>query len=308
MKNFPKHYIVAIVLFVLAAIVGGGLWFWTGGQLTESLDRKNQLETQLQAVSSRGIFPSQKNLEQIESQIAAIHEKIDPVKASLQDTARLFEPIQGETDAEGNYSGISSNNWKKLLGERRDELIKEAETRQVQLPEGFYLGFSRYRALNPPELATYPLGVQLESLYQLTNMLIQSEVSFIEKINRVMVEDSGTSSGTEGLQAQVVTGPMELYTVYPFELSFTGSPRSMVQAINQIAQSPYFFVIRFVDIENEKTSVRRKSEILSQSGSLDIQQLMVPIVGQEAIKVVLRVDLILWNLKPKEEPKQGGTS
>lgn len=308
MKHFPKQYIVAIVLFVLAAMVGGGLWFWTGRQLDDSLDRKIQLETQLLAVSSRGIFPSQKNLGQLESQIAAIRGKIDPVKQSLEETAKLFEPLQGEINNKGEYSGVSSNGWKRLLGEKREELLQQAISRQVKMPDSFYLGFSRYRALNPPEAATYQLGIQLDALYQLTSILVRSRVSAIDKIDRVMLEDGGNASGGEGLQARVATGPEELYTIYPFELSFKGSPASMVRVINEIASSPYFFVIRFVDVENEKTSLPRKSEIRNRSGSSDKQQLMVPIVGRESINVTLRVDLLLWNLKSETEAKTGGTS
>jgi len=55
--------------------------------------------------------------------------------------------------------------------------------------------------------------------------------------------------------------------------------------------------VRSVDVENEKTSVPRKMEVTSQASGEGAQKNIIPIVGQENIKVTMRVDLILWNVK-----------
>ncbi|MEM6885203.1 MAG: hypothetical protein AAF571_09235, partial [Verrucomicrobiota bacterium] len=161
MKSFPKHLVVAIVLLVVAALAGGGLWFWTGGQLSSSMDEKTQLERKIKTLGGKGIFPNKANLDQILASTGEIKNLIDPVDTSIQETSKLFDPVRGTANADGNYPGLSANDWKQLLGEKRDTILLMAEQKNVALPEVFYLGFERYRALTPNEAATLDLGVQL---------------------------------------------------------------------------------------------------------------------------------------------------
>jgi hypothetical protein len=307
MKSFPKHFMVAIVLFVVAGIIGGGLWFWTGSQLSESLSEKQQLETQIITVSGRGIFPSRQHLEQIEASTQEIIDLISPVQNAITETSQLFDSVRGKTDSEGKYSGVSANDWKRMLGEKRDELIALAGKNTVELPEIFYLGFERYRALSPAEDATYHLGIQLLALDEILNIALESDVTAITEILRVYAEDKNAVQGGDGLGAKLAQGPKDWYTIYPFELSFSAPAKAVSELSNKITASPYFFVIRFIDVENQKTSVPRKSEVFAQAGGDQAQKNIIPVVGQEEVKVTIRVDLILWALQNEsaaEEKKE----
>jgi len=294
MKDIPKHYIVAGVLFVVLGLLGGAAWFWTGTQLATALEEKQQLETQLQAVSRKGVFPSRANLEKLQTQTEAIDEKLRPVLMEIQETGKLFDPVRGTANEEGDYSGISANEWKKLLGEKRDRLLALAQNKATQLPENFYLGFSKYRALNPAEADTYLLGIQLFAIEEMVEILLESSIDELNRVARVTADGDSAQGSTEGLAAQNVEGPAGLYTVYPFELSFKASPDSIFSTINRITDSKYFFIIRFIDIENEKTSVPRRSEVISDASSETMTKLLVPVVGQEKVQAVIRVDLIVW--------------
>lgn len=295
MKSIPKHLILAIVLFVLAALIGGGLWFWTGGTLETSLEEKRQLEMQIQSVSKKGIFPNRANLEKIQKSTEEIYTLLKPVEESVQKTSDVFDLIRGSKDKEGNRSGLSANDWKRMLGEKRDELIELASANNVALPEVFYLGFERYRALTPAEDATYDLGVQLLAMSKILEMAFDSGVIELQEINRVYVEDKQVGLATEGLSAEIAKGPKDWYTIYPFEIKYIGTADSVTRLTNKIAKAPYYFILRLVDVENEKTSVPRKSEVISQAEGEGAQKNIIPIVGQELIKVAMRIDLILWD-------------
>lgn len=297
MKSFPKHLLVAIVLFVLAALVGGGLWFWTGGQLSESLEQKRQLEMKIKTISGKGIYPSKANLDQIEASTNEIKALVDPVEESIRKTSMLFDSVRGGSDKEGKFSGLPANEWKRLLGEKRDSILQLAEQNNVTLPEVFYLGFDRYRALTPNENATYHLGIQLLAITELLELSINSGIVNFQEIKRVQAEDKNSAQSSGGLAATLAQGPQDWYTIYPFELKYTGLANSVSRLTNEVTKSPYYFIVRSVDVENEKTSVPRKMEVTSQASGEGAQKNIIPIVGQENIKVTMRVDLILWNVK-----------
>ncbi len=302
MKSFPKHFMVAIGLFVVAALVGGGLWFWTSGKLNDGLEQKRQLEMQLKTISGKGIFPSQKNLETIKASTEEITELIDPVENSIKKTSKLFDPVRGNAKPDGSFQGLPANEWKRLLGEKRDEILALAAANNVTLPEVFYMGFERYRALSPAEEATYHLGIQLMAIHELMKMTLLSGAVEFNEVNRVFAEDQANAIGGDGLAAVLASGPKDWYTIYPFELKFNGVAVSVTELVNQISSSPYFFVIRSVDVENEKTSVPRKTEVKGQATGEGALKNIIPIVGQENIKVSIRVDLILWNIPEEATP------
>ncbi|MGF1677925.1 MAG: hypothetical protein ACFCUX_01895 [Candidatus Methylacidiphilales bacterium] len=290
MKAVPQHLIVVGVLLMLIAVLGIGAWIWSSNTLLAAVNEKKQMETQLTGISSRGIFPSRKNLEMMKKQNEDLRDLLDPLENKLRDGLSVFQEVTGE-----GGRGLAANEWKRQLGSKRDEVISRAEENNVKLPEGFYLGFKRYRTLNPSEDKTLELGVQLQALYMISMAAIKAKVASIEEIKRVMVEDGRTDGDGEALAAQTAKGPENLYTIYPFEVTLRTSPSGMARLINEITESPLFMVIRFVDVENEKTSVPRRTEVTSQQTTGAPEKLIVPIVGQELVKATLRVDLLYWN-------------
>ncbi|MEM6601889.1 MAG: hypothetical protein AAF649_10925 [Verrucomicrobiota bacterium] len=295
MKSFPKHLLVAIVLFVLAALTGGGLWFWTGGQLSQSLEEKRQLDMRIRSVSGKGVYPNQSNLDQIMAATDEIRALTDPVETSIQQTAQPFDSVRGTLNDEGQYSGLPANEWKRLLEEKRESILNLAQQKNVSLPEVFYLGFDRYRALTPTEDATYHLGVQLLAINELMEIALDSGVVEFQQVKRVFAEDNNTNQSGDGLAAVLAPGPEAWYTIYPFEIKFTGVANSVSRLTNALTQSGFYFVLRSVDVENEKTSVPRRTEVKSQATGDGAQKNIIPIVGEENIKVTMRIDLILWN-------------
>lgn len=304
MKSFPKHFMIAIAMFVVAAFVGGGLWFWTGAKLSDSLDQKAQLERQINVVSVKGIYPSKSNLDKLTASTEEINELIGPVEKSVEETSELFVSVRGAQDEEGNYQGVSANEWKRLLSQKRDGVLALAGQKNVQLPEVFYLGFDRYRVLTPPEKATYHLGVQLLAINELLTLAFNSGVTEFVEVNRVFTEDDASGGDGNGLAAKIAKGPKDWYSLYPFELKFKGVANSVSELTNQIISSPYYFIIRSIDVENEKTSVPRRAEVESEASGEDAQKNIIPIVGQENIKVTVRLDLLLWELSDDSVEKQ----
>lgn len=306
MTALPKHLIGAIVAFVVVGLLGGGAWFWTSSQLDQAIQSRSEVMQQLSALTAKGIFPSAANLKTLkdnQEQAAALGATMEPALAA---GASALAPYIGP-----DGKGLGPDAWKQLLIEKREELKKQAESAKVQVADDFYFGFKRYRLASPPAAATRELGVQLAGIEAISRVLIEARIHSLAEIRRVMVEEVGGTPGMasteEALAAVVAEGPGGLYRVYPFEVRLQASASSLQKMVNLFSAQKQFFIIRSLSLENQKTGVPRRSEILAQAGLGNADpggpepsraaapaRLMIPVLGQELLNVRLRVDLILW--------------
>jgi hypothetical protein len=313
MKDLPKHLLGGIIAFVVIALAGGGIWFWTNAQLAAAVENRSQLQQQISALGAKGIFPSSQNLQLLKGNVEAATSLSTALLPRFEKQTALLAPLT----AEGK--GLAPDLWKQRLFERRDALKKLAESRKTQLADDFYFGFKRYRVASPREGTTMDLGVQLAAIDEISRILFESKVASLTEVRRVFVEDTQGPSGgpagagEEALAAQVVPGGGGLYRVFPFEFRFQTSPEGLKQFVNGLARSEYFFVTRFLVVENLKNVVPKRSEISGQtaaaagagipglSATAGESKLLVPVLGQEQISVRARIDCILWN-PPAAEP------
>ncbi|MFQ3670020.1 MAG: hypothetical protein SNJ84_01025 [Verrucomicrobiia bacterium] len=305
----PTYLIVFGALFVVVGGLGGGFWYWAASELDTARSVREQVTTKLTAMDRRPILPVQKNLDALtekKNEFAAILDNALPgLKAR---NAAFAEVVTAWQDGRPS-AGLSPDGWKRLMNERRQALDKEAADRKVKIPENFYYGFSRYRLPNPEAQFTPQLGVQLVAIDRLANILIESRVESIRAIRRVYFEEparaGGPPAGEEALPGAILQDPLKLYWVYPFELSFRCTTPQLAQVVNAIASAPELFIIRFIQVENEVTEVKRRSAIQTQLAT-EVRQtgkLFVTVAGDELLNIRLRVDLILW---AEGEPSAGG--
>ncbi|MEO0454010.1 MAG: hypothetical protein AAFY98_07720 [Verrucomicrobiota bacterium] len=306
MKDIPKQILVAMIVAVVIAAAGGGGWYFVNGMLNEALMKKQGLEAQINNVSRKSFFPTSDNLRFLNENVTQLESKIKPLEEKLLLTGTTLDVMRGEADAEGQFSGLTGDAWQKYLSAQQKEIKLMARKSGATLPEKFNVGFQRYSALLPNEAMTLPLGIQLYGISDLLKLFLDSGIQEIQEIKRVMVEDgddAARASGENALGAQVVIQETGDYRVYPFEFSFRCLPANLYQLVSAITTDESLYLIRFLEIQNDKTSIPEKSEIISDIGDADVN--IVPVLGQEMIRVRLRVDMVDWS---EEKPQEGDNS
>lgn len=306
MNAIPKHLLGGIIAFVVLAAAGGGAWFWTGSRLAAAVEERSSLQQQIATIGSKGIFPSSANLKILKDNVEAAGKIATDLLPRLEKQKDLLAPFT----AEGK--GMAPDAWKQKLFERREALMKLAESRKVAVTDDFYFGFKRYRVASPRPETTRDLGIQLAAIDELSRLLIEARVQSLTEVRRVMVDDAGSTgpvsaAGDEGLAALVVEGGGGLYRVFPFELRFAASPAALREFVNALARSGNFFITRFIVVENQKNVVPKRSEITGQGaapanlgglpggpGAAE-SRLLIPVLGQEALNVRARIDCIVWS-------------
>ncbi|NJK91740.1 MAG: hypothetical protein HC904_07910 [Blastochloris sp.] len=310
MKQLPKHILVVLILLVVIGLLGGGAWYWTSSQLTEKLAEKGALEGQIKAVEVKGIFPNTQNKKSLEEQSKKLNELLEGLQPQLQQRMDLFKEVRSIDPDAGTMRGLPPDGWKKLFEEKRLQLRKMAAEKNISLPDDYNFGFSSYVLAAPRAEHTLDLGIQLLTVEEMVKVLAQAGVDNIQSIKRAMVEDTRTGSGggagavsAEGLNAKVAMGTQNTYRAMPFELAFKTDPETLVAVLNKLGASPHLFITRFVYIENEKSSVPKRSEITAAASTPETaQKTLIAVAGQEKVNVRIRLDLIDF-LPPTKEVK-----
>lgn len=318
MKDLPKYAIVMIVLFVAFGLLGGGAWWYTAGMVTSELELLQSTKRKIDQVErKKGIpFPNDKNkklIEESEVELKGLWEKVQP---EVKKTSALYDSIRVKS-GEGEsleIQGLSPQDWNALQIEKINKLDELAEKLSPPISKGgdFYYGLNSYQGTLPPTDYTLELGVQLMVIEELSRILFEAPVVEIASMKRVMVEDAAGNIKTapERLKARVISHPEDLYKVYPFEVEFTCSPEALRKVINGISRSPQLLLIRFVDVNNEigqgpDDMPTRSKVTASAAGQGAAAKLFFPVVGQEKVRVRMRVDAVEWNLNPQPAGKKG---
>jgi hypothetical protein len=297
MNKIPRHLLAFGILFLLAGAGGGAAWYWSHTQLAEAQQRRADLEGKINRLITSGYYPTPQNLEQLRQNTRLLEERFTPVVARMAVSAAELDDVRG-TRTEKGSSGLSGDEWKKRLAAERDALLQRAQAQGVTVPEDFYLGFKSYRARVPEQAHTYELGLQLRGLSTLCGILLESGVSGVREAKRVLMESSGPATGDEALNAANADGFHGNYRMYPLEVRFRGPPGCVREVLNRIAGSKLFYVIRFVELRNDKTEAPKKSEVVRAGVGTAAAGGQAPLIrtvlGQEQVEVRLRVDLIDW--------------
>lgn len=308
--SIPPYLLVFGALFLIVGGIGGALWWWAASELDSARAARDQVVTKLTATDRRAILPTPENLEAITAKNAEFTALLEASLPKLQAASRDFAAVILAWRDGRPAEGLSPDAWKRLMNEKRLELDRKAEANRVKLPENFYYGFSRYRLPNPEAQFTAELGVQLIALNRLASILIDSRVEAIQSMRRVQFEDGpragGPIAGEEGLAASILQDPLKLYWLYPFEVTFRCATVQLARVVQGIAEAPELFLIRFIQIENEVSEIKRRSAIQPQTGNQlgQTDRLFVTVVGDELLNIRLRVDLLLW----AEGSSAGGTA
>jgi hypothetical protein len=326
MKNLSRFDLAMIIAFVVVALLGAAGWWWLSGQLQAATADASDAAGTFDQYSKKEVFlPTTGNVRTLQSNIDIMSRQLDPlVQSRLQSPKNMLKDVRA----------VDTVEWKHNLDTQVAELNAAAATHGIVVPKNFYYGFSRYLNTNPAEDATAVLKRQQIGIGTIANILISAPVKAIVVIRRSAEEDapgdnanrenSGTPGPTDILPSmRSVEAPGGVYTAYPFEFEFDTDTESFRTVINQIMQSEYVFVVRSIQVQNQKlespkvsdldrmAGVNTQTSLISSSPGAVAQQSAPTIgiqylFGDETLHVRMRVDLIDWH--GISQPTTGTTS
>jgi hypothetical protein len=314
MKSVAKSISITAALLVLIVIGGCVGWYWMANQLSTLREQRDTEMGNIAALDKKTHSPIVGNLDLLKRIDADLRKLLDDFQDELTTRDKVFDAVR-VVSAEGEQRGLDPDAWKKMFGAIRDRLTKAAADAKVKIPQDYDFTFSAYRLSLPPGNLTLPLGIQLLGVEKISDILIGDKVWSIGSIKRAGVESArGGAVGRDNadlLGANVLAGPGNLYKVYPFELNFTCSPAVFSAVVSDLAAADLLFVIRDLVVENEKQAIPLASQVKTATASGNaaeqVNKLVVPVLGQETIRVNMRVDLIYLTLQaPAELSKIGG--
>lgn len=304
-----------IAAFVVIGILGGGAWWYLSGQLQAAQDQCKAGATEYTSLAVKsGIIVSPANTKTLQANDDLLKEQVDPLfSADLLPKDNGLAAVRGEDPVA----------WKHDLDDDVKTLISDANSRSVTLPKtGFYFGFTRYLTESPSDAATSVLTKQRMAIKTIAEIMINASVKTIKRVRRTYEEDPHKAGApqpnddrTEGDQlGGYAVNVSDDYTAYPFEFEFDSTPEALRPVIDNLLKSPYLFVVRRVEVHNDKLTSPTVDDLSRMSGGNgtaaptfnnsspgEVAASTTPTVGPQylfgksLLHVKMRVDLIEWN-------------
>ncbi|MET0223183.1 MAG: Amuc_1100 family pilus-like protein [Terrimicrobium sp.] len=287
----------------------GALIFLTVQAMTrfgESSDAYAQAVHKLHTLQNRSPFPSVENLEKSQLLKGQYAEELGALRAQL-------ESMQTPRSPE-----VQPQRFQDDLRAAVNLITEKAAAAGVELPKGFYLGFSQYANSLPNERAAPILARQLSIINKIVTDLIDFRVRSIDSLDRLPLPEEFSAPPTpkperaqRGKEPEAT--PVEIIR-QPFDLSFTAEQGKLRVAFNSLLGSDQFLLIRYLSLENTtRVGPPISRAVASSSGSRSEQVLAARpekaapanslnvILGRELIKASMRIEII--DFPRREEPK-----
>jgi len=314
MKKLSTFDLTMIIVFVVVGLVGGGVWLYLSGQLQTVQQDVNAAAQDFDKYSSKEVcLPTASNLKTLQADIEILKAQLDPLIHSR------LQPEKSELSSKTSEDTVA---WKHDLDAEASSLNSAAKLRTIFVPDNFYYGFSRYLSQAPREEKTAVLSKQLLAVKEIATTLINAPVKSIRGIRRTYEEDASSSGASPTvtnarttdnniLVGYAVDALGGVYTAYPFEIEFDTTTDSLRKIVNDLAQSPYIFVIRNMIIQNSQPNSPQVTDLdkmaAPPAGAAPVGDSSPGSVaastpekgpqflfGNEILRIKMRVDLIEW--------------
>lgn len=321
--------------FTVLGIGAAGLGYLTWSAWSnknESAEKYAGTRSKLESLYKAKVFPSAENVEAKKKQVAAYVEKV----RELDNAVMVYQP---KLDNELNVQGFQAR-----LQQYRDAAVAAAGS-QVTLPSGFDMGMGAYLSGFPNAKAVPELSFWLEGINFLVNGLIEKGVYSIDSVKRPEMPfekgepaaepapdpkkkaapkrrapKRGAKAAEEEQEKAPALDESGVIKRYPVAITFTASNRAVNDVLTLLANtspdknSPYFFVIRNIRVENEKKDgplrnfeVQVREETPTGEGEQPFKRDAVYIFGGEKVQVYLDIDLLRF-LEPSSSTPQATTA
>ena len=258
-------------------VVGGAfLIFSEVNRLGEEQSTFDQKTAELQRLQRNKPYPDKANVE-------ATEREVDDARKLLGQIAEKFR-VQAPS--------ASPQAFQDELARLVKEVAEKAASKNVVLPENFYLGFEQYETQLPSAAAAPALSVQLRSIHAVALLLVDANVKSLGPVVRPPIlaeagppaEDAPTKKGKQ----QSSDEPRLEFA--PFDISFGAEQPAFRLAFNRILELNPPVFLRLLSLENSAPSAPSKSagaeegqEQVPPTGAIR------PVVGRESVNVSMRM-------------------
>lgn len=312
-KNTFLAALAAATIALGAAVVF--LMTQSRAEYHQALDAYSLAVTKLHALQDRSPFPNTENLEKSRALVEQYKTQLDTLRAQVQ---KMQTPAPAEVQPQKFQDDLRS------AVSRVEEKARDAG---VELPKGFYLGFSQYANSLPSESAAPRLALQLRIIEKIVTSLTDFKVQSIDTLNRLpLPEESGIVAGAPKPAEARQPGKQpdsepKGFEALPFDLAFTAEQGKVRVAFNSLLDSDQFLIVRNLAMQNtarvgppvsreSATGIPPKAPAAAAvpaastggaaaaRGVPSANELDV-ILGRELVKASLRVEIIDFS-KPSE--------
>jgi hypothetical protein len=275
----------------------------------ETSDAYTQAVQKLHALQNRSPFPNVENLEKsqlLKGQYAA---DLDALRAQVEGM---------QTPAS---SDVPPQKFQDDLRAAVNAVTEKAAAAGVELPKGFYLGFSQYANSLPNERAAPVLARQLGIINKIVTDLIDFRVRSIDALDRLPLPEESPAAPPSSPPAERNSQPGKepdtsaIIRRQPFDLAFTAEQGKLRVAFNSLLGSDQFLLIRNLTFENTSrvgplisrgvtsstAPTTDPSTSSSPAGSAAANNLNV-ILGRELVKASMRIEVI--DFPANEQPRK----
>lgn len=305
-------FLTAFLGGTLLAAAGAAYFTFTAfGRFTEVSEQYDSAVSRLHGLQNRTPYPSEENLKAFAELTSAYDAKFDELLAAIAKRQSAVESITPQAFQDNLRAVVSS-------------VTELARENNVELPEGFYLGFDQYRGTLPSDNAAPALAHQLQGVQAIVTDLIKLRVNAITALSRVpLQQEGGARPAAQGQRAENAQNAKEstepILVINPIDISFRAEQARVRQALNGIVTSDRFFIIRSLTIQNTQTEGPARqaaasatsadsgannafAELLgnNQAQSAAPRSTLSVIVGRELVNVNTRIEMIGFNL-PKNK-------
>lgn len=282
MDWFRKNPFTGGLALLTVLLSLGALYFLSGthSAFTAETEAYATNTAKLAQLQSARPGPTEENLQ-------ATSQELDQAKAILD---RLSGVIAAESAP--LQASLSPQQFQDALAGRINTLTAEAEAAGVTLPEDFSLGFGRYRTELPAPAAAPYLAQQLETIANVTALVIKARPKQISSIERApLAGESGAPGETDG--GAKGADRLTAISLSPFEISFEADQAGFREALNSIVAAKPVVFLRLLQVANSQPQSPPKQaspEAAAPAAGEGTEVSQIPVVfGRETLMVTMRL-------------------
>ncbi|SDU10332.1 hypothetical protein SAMN05444156_1972 [Verrucomicrobium sp. GAS474] len=291
----PLQWIAAGGALGIALLGGAGL-FVLSGKLGDAQAALEQQSSEYKGLVGRRTFPNEQNIATLKANNEAVKQAVAVAEKRLRgDDSELAKITEQDPIA-----------FKEVIAAQVEKIRQAAAKGGVKIePAANEFAFAAYKSGKPSGApATKVLAKQLFAIREISTALIDSHIAAITAVRRTMDEDKPGnpstlgSSSPEALHGVITPSDDHLYTVYPVEFEFTGTERSLRDALAALSQNGAIFVPRYLTVSSLRATAPALNQLETdsqQTNDKGKRRTFIVAMGGEMVHVRLRVDLIDWD-------------
>jgi hypothetical protein len=283
MNWFKDNPFVGALVASTAVLTLAGLYFayTQHTAFIEQTDAFGSNNSSLASLQSAKPFPNEANLKAAEEEAKSAAKILGDLAAEVARQSIPLDPALTPRDFQDKLSAAAAT------------AEKAANSAGVSLPEDFYLGFSAYKAQPPPEAAAPVLGQQLETIANVTRLLLKSGIRQLVGIERAPLRAEGPKSEEE--ENKSVSAELAAAQLAPFDVEFIADQSAFRSALSAITTAQPVVLVRLVSVSNSSPAPPAKESASATQETAELAATTegaseIPVAfGKETLNVKLRL-------------------